>query len=329
MLWGHSMIETQQKAALLPIICLVLAMVLWAGSFIALKLAFQAYDPMVVIFGRMAVGALISLFFVGRLKPDALRKGDLKYLLFMIVCEPCLYFLFEAHAVRNTTASQAGMITAMLPLMVAVAAFVFLKERLTARTMAGFVLAAIGACLLSVGSVPSAYAPRPVLGNFLEFMAMVCAVGYTITLKKLTERYNPFFLTALQSFAGCAFYLPFLFLPGTVLPTAIVPVPALSILYLGAFVTLGAYGLYNFSVSRVPASQASAFVNLIPVFTVALGWMILNERFTPIQYLASLLVFAGVFLSQDRTPAQSAVSSSEIEEDRSPDSSEPAKKAMM
>ncbi len=67
------------------------------------------------------------------------------------------------------------------------------------------------------------------------------------------------------------------------------------------FVTLGAYGLYNFGVSRIPASQASAFVNLIPVFTVILGWIILNERFAPVQYLASALVFSGIFLSQDRS----------------------------
>jgi drug/metabolite transporter (DMT)-like permease len=70
--------------------------------------------------------------------------------------------------------------------------------------------------------------------------------------------------------------------------------------YLGIFVSIGAYGLYNFSVSRMPASQASAFVNLIPAFTVFLGWLILGERFTPLQYVASIIVFTGVFLSQDR-----------------------------
>lgn len=129
---------------------------------------------------------------------------------------------------------------------------------------------------------------------------MTCAAAYTVILKKLTERYRPFFLTALQAYAGSVFYLPVLLMPGTSLPTEIVPVPFFSILYLGVFVTLGAYGLYNFGVSRVPASQASAFMNLIPVFTVFLGWLILGEKFTPMQYLASSLVFAGVFLSQGR-----------------------------
>ncbi|MBT8329347.1 MAG: DMT family transporter, partial [Desulfofustis sp.] len=77
-------------------------------------------------------------------------------------------------------------------------------------------------------------------------------------------------------------------------------VPALAVIYLGSFVTLGAYLLYNYGVSKIPASQASAFVNLIPVFAVILGFLILGERFTPIQFVASALVLLGVFISQRR-----------------------------
>ena len=291
-----------RKTSLLPVIGLVLAMILWASSFIALKLAFEAYDPLVVIFGRMAVGSLASLFLVRAMKGNVPRKGDLKYIVFMILCEPCLYFLFEARALENTSASQAGMVTAILPLMVAVAASVFLRERVTRKTLAGFFVAISGVCLLSAGGAPSEQAPHPAWGNFLEVLAMACATAYTVTLKKLTEHYRPFFLTALQACAGSVFYLPVLLISGTPVPTEFVLVPAFSILYLGVFVTLGAYGLYNFGVSRVPASQASAYVNLIPVFTVFLGWLILGERFTLMQYSASFLVFAGVFLSQSRSP---------------------------
>lgn len=286
---------------LLPRIFLILAMALWASSFIALKLAFEAYDPMVVIFGRMATAAVCFLFVAGRFDRNAWRKQDLKYFLLLVLCEPCLYFLFETHAVQNTSASQAGMVTAVLPLMVAVAAGMILHEKVSRRAMAGFVTAIAGVMLLSLTSVPSGDAPNPAFGNFLEFIAMVCAVGYIITLKKLTDRYSPLFLTALQVFAGTLFFLPFLWLPGTSLPREFFPVPALSILYLGIFVTIGAYGLYNFGVSRMPASQASAFVNLIPVFTIFLGWLILGEKFTPLQYGASALVFTGVFISQERT----------------------------
>jgi len=108
-------------------------------------------------------------------------------------------------------------------------------------------------------------------------------------------------LTAFQAFGGSLFYLPILFLPSTRLPFQFDLSGMLAVIYLGAFISFGAYGLYNFGVSRIPVSQASAFVNLIPVFSVSLGWLILGERFTPTQYVAALLILTGIFLSQDRT----------------------------
>jgi drug/metabolite transporter (DMT)-like permease len=71
-------------------------------------------------------------------------------------------------------------------------------------------------------------------------------------------------------------------------------------LYLGIFTTLVAYALFSYGVSRVPSAQASVFLNLIPVFPIFLGWLILEESFTSSQYAASLLVFAGVFISQTK-----------------------------
>ena len=282
-----------------PYSCLTLAMVLWSSSFIALKLAFRAFDPMVIIFGRMAVASICFLLIFPRFGRIDYHRGDWKPILFMTLCEPCLYFLFEARALTHTSASQAGMISALLPVMVAVGARLFLKETLSARTWAGFLLAIAGAFWLSVSGTATTEAPNPPLGNLLEFIAMICASGYIITLKRLTARYSPLLLTAFQALAGSVFFLPMLFLPGTEWPTTFDVHGVTAIIYLGAFVTMGAYGLYNFGISRIPASQASAFVNLIPVFTIVLGYLILNERFTLSQYPAAALIFIGIFLSQE------------------------------
>ena len=287
------------KRPWLPITALLAAMVLWASSFIAMKMAFQVYDPMVIIWGRMAVATICFFFLRRRFRGIVYQPGDWKSIAFMVICEPCLYFIFEAGALTQTTASQAGIIVAMLPLLVAVAARFVLKEKITPRTMLGFVMAIGAAIWLSAGALSSELAPRPALGNLLEFLAMICATGYTITLKKLSLRYPPFFLTAMQALGGSIFFFPIMFLPPTHLPDRFEMMPILAIFYLGIFVTLAAYGFFNYGVSAIPASQASAFVNLIPVITIFLGWLVLGETFTFGQYLASLLVFAGVFMSQD------------------------------
>jgi len=280
---------------------LVLAMVLWGSSFVALKYSFQEMHPLMVILGRMVIASLCFLPFFRSVARMGLRRRHVLPVVAMCLCEPCCYFLFESAALVNTTASQAAMITSMLPLLVAICAGFFLGERITGRTLCGFVVAAGGAVWLGLGGKGSVQAPHPVLGNFLEFMAMVCAAGYTILMKRLSKELHPFFLTGLQAFAGALFFAPALLLP-SVRAASLSMHGWLVVLYLGTVVSVCAYGLYNFGISRIPASQASAFVNLIPVFSIILGFLILGERLTFWQWMACALVFGGVLLSQDSAP---------------------------
>ena len=288
---------TEETRRLLPIFSLVMAMLLWASSFVALKLAFRGYHPMQVIFGRMFIASLCFVIFIPSFRKLNWRRRDLKYLLIMAICEPCLYFIFEAKALELTSASQAGMITAMLPLLVAILAWRLLKEHITRQTLAGFTLAIFGAIWLSLASDSSTEAPNPLLGNFCEFLAMICAAGYTISLKHLTNDYPPLFLTAFQAFLGSLFFFPFLLLPDIGFPTELHNGPLLAVVYLGTFITFGAYGCYNYSVSRIPASQAAGYINLIPVFSVGLGMLVLGESLNMSQLLACGLVFIGVGIS--------------------------------
>lgn len=287
------------SAALLPHLALFFGCALWASSFIALKIAFTVYDPMVVMFGRMTIAALIMAP-VFRYTRNYYRPGDWKALLFMAFCEPCLYFVFEALALERTSASQAGMAAATLPLIVAVGAHYLLKESISRKVMLGFLLAVSGVAWLSAGAVVTENAPDPVMGNILEVLAMVCASGYMLTAKKLSTRYSPLFLTAVQATVGSVFFLPIMALPSTELPTQFVLLPALCIVFLGAGITFGAYFLYNYGNSKLKAYQATAYTNLIPVITLILGTVILKDTLTLQQYAASALVLMGVFLSQEK-----------------------------
>jgi len=290
-------IVTEKTRQILPFLSLILAMLLWASSFVALKLAFRGYHPMQVIFGRMFIASLCFVVFIPSFRKVKWQRRDLKYLLIMAVCEPCLYFIFEAKAMELTSVSQAGMITAMMPLLVAILAWSALNEKITRQTLTGFILAILGACWLSLASKTTTDAPNPLLGNLCEFLAMVCAAGYTVALKHLSDHYPPLFLTAFQAFLGCIFFFPFLLMPDIGIPYHLEMNPFLAVVYLGTFITFGAYACFNFGVSRVPASQAAGFVNLIPVFGLLLGMLVLGERLNPEQWLACGLVFCGVWVS--------------------------------
>ena len=278
---------------------MLMAMLLWGSSFVAMKYAIVELDAMVVVFARMVIASLCFLPFIRSFSRLRLKRSHILPLMAMGLCEPCLYFLFEAKALELTSASQASMIITMLPLLVVLAAWFFLGENLTGKVITGLVLAAAGAVWLSVGGTASGHAPHPALGNFLEFLAMVSATGYIILLKKLSGSLPSLFLTAMQSFVGTIFFLLVILIFGVELPETLPPLALLSVLYLGIFVSAGAYSLYNFGVSRVPANQAAVYINLIPVFAIMLGFILLEERLTGWQIVACLLVFIGVIISRE------------------------------
>ena len=155
----------------------------------------------------------------------------------------------------------------------------------------------------SSSSSSSAGAVNAPLGNALETGAMIAAAVYTLSSSRLGRRYSPWSLTTLQLAAGALFFLPglvFLVRGGwpwaqrRYLPWGLVGVLA----FLGSFVTLAAFGCYNWGLSRLPAARASLFLNLIPVVAVLLGWLLLGESLTAWQCLSAAAVIGGVLLGQ-------------------------------
>ena len=281
---------------------LIIAMLVWASSFIALKIAVNDMGMMSVIFFRMLVASLFFVFFIKKFINLEFTKRNIKLLLIMVFFEPCMYFIFEINALTYTTAGQAGVITSFMPLITAFAAGVFLSEIIRKEMIIGSVIAIIGAVWLSLISNSAENASNPLLGNFLEMLAMVCGAGYTIVLRHLVKDFSPLFLTAIQSFAGTLFFLPLtVFEYMTSTSTTLFSLDSvLAVIYLGSVVTLGGYGLYNYAVSRTTAANASSFINLIPVFTLIIAFLVLDEVLDYEQLLACSLILLGVVITQTK-----------------------------
>ena len=277
---------------------LVFAMFIWASSFIALKSAMQDLGEYTVIFIRMVTASLCFLYFIKDFLKYDFTKNDIKYIFLLALFEPCFYFIFEAKALLYTSASQAGMITSLMPIITAIAAGFFLKEIITRKLIFGSLVAMFGAVWLSVQATTSYSAPNPMLGNFLEFCAMICAAGYTIVARYLSNKYSALFITAIQVFIGAVFFFPF-FIYEISTSNMQFTIEALSwSVYLGIVVTLGGYGLYNFALTKIEASKAAVFIYLIPIFTVFLAYILLGEKLSSKELIASSLILIGVFISQ-------------------------------
>ncbi|MFH1136859.1 MAG: DMT family transporter [Pseudomonadota bacterium] len=288
----------KENKDLAPTAALLTAVILWGGSFPAMRTAVQALNPWAVMWGRMVIALIIILPFSGKVFPKNYRAGDWKLLLPAILFQPCLYFLLESNALRYTTSSQAGVIASAVPLLAALGARLFLAESISRKTLVGLFLSLAGVTALTLLQGDDSRAENPLLGNAMELCAMTVGTANLIMIKQLSRRYNPWSLTAMQVGAGTIFFSPGLYFLLKTDAATWTPDLLGAMLFLGGLVTLGAFGLYNWGLSRLPTNRASAFLNLIPVTAVFLGWLWLDETLNVPQLMAAGVVVLGVRLSQ-------------------------------
>jgi drug/metabolite transporter (DMT)-like permease len=283
---------------IVPLLCLLGAVVFWGTSFAAAKTALDTFSPMTVIWLRMAIATLVFAPVWFFLPKPHYRRGDIKWLALIALLQPCIYYLAEGYAIRFTTSSAAGVISAIVPLMVAAGAWLFLREHLSIRSLVAIAISLVGVAVLSAGGHAQASAPAPVLGNVLEVVAMVAAAGAMIAIKHVSSRYNPWFLTGLQAAVGTVFFLPGAIAGGTAIWTAAPPSAWVSVAYLGTFVSLAAFGLYNTAVTRMPANRAALSINLVPAVALMSGWLLRGESLSPVQLAACAVIIGAVVLSE-------------------------------
>lgn len=284
---------------------LLLSVAIFGSALSVVKIALADYDPMFLVFARMLIAVVVVTPIVLKTcRPIRIyRKRDLGLLILLTLCDPIGFFSFEALAMKYTTASQAGMMWALAPLLNTLAAWLIIRERTTLPVFICFLGAMAGVVLLSVANDEAvSQAANPILGNFLELLSLGGAAAFLVILRFLRGKYPAVLVVWLQCLGGSLFFLPAVLAGLAPLPQTVNWDSGLALLYLGAGVTFGGQALSAYAVARIPVPRFAAFQNLVPVVAVLSGLLILKESLLPLQWLACGLVFAAVLLSQHFQP---------------------------
>ncbi len=195
--------------------CLALSMSL-VGSYVALSKPLVTTFPVLLLaWLRFGIAALAMPHWLRRPVDEApmtLRTRGLVFLesfLGNFMFSICMLF-----GVSLTSAVSAGVIMASLPAVVAVASWMFLRERITVRIVMAIGCAALGIGLLALtpahAAEPAALATSmPWLGNLLVFCAVLCEAAYAVIGKSLTGRLGPRRISSLINLWGFVLSTPF------------------------------------------------------------------------------------------------------------------------
>src|SRR6185369_14935610 len=108
-----------------------------------------------------------------------------------------------------TSALAAGVIMAALPGVVALLSWVFLRERIGGRVLAGIACAVGGIALVSLTRHSDDASGGTLWGNLMLVGAVTCEATYVVIGKKLTGKVSPKRISALINLWGLALVTPF------------------------------------------------------------------------------------------------------------------------
>ena len=287
---------------------LTLAAFLWGGNSVAGKLAATAgWLPFTLTSTRWLCACLLLTPFAWRalVAERAVLRAHAPLLFALGGLGMCLFNLLMFLALNFTSAINVSIEQASMPLLIMIANFALLRQRVRALQLVGLAVSIAGVLVTTTGGRPlDLFTAGLNRGDALMLLACVFYAAYTFGLRWRPPLSWPSFMWAI-SVAAFVTTLPFaaweLARADTPLLTLLVRPGSEGWLALGytvLFPTIVSQIAYARGVELIGGNRAGQFINLVPVFGAALAVLVLGERFAWYHALGLALVLGGITLAE-------------------------------
>jgi len=272
---------------------LLLVAVIWGSAFVAQRVA--ALNMNVYLFNglRFLIGALVlTPFWLHR------RKGysRINLRLCLGICLAGLLLFagtsFQQYGMRFTTAANAGFITGLYVVMIPIILALGLRQPPRSIIWIASILAVLGLFLLSTeGELKLARGDSLELAGALMWALHVILIGWLV-------RQMEVFPLAIMQYLVCGLLSLTVGLIDSGLSFSGLQAVWWTVLYTGV-VSIGlGYTLQAVGQRVAPPADAAIILSCEAVFAALFGWLVIEERLTPIQLLGCGFMLIGMILAQ-------------------------------
>ena len=216
-----------------------------------------------------------------------------------------LFRLLLLNGVSRTSTLEAGILTGATPAITAVLAWALLRESVGWRAVSGILATVLGVFLVQgIADTGLKLSATHLIGNLLVLGAAASESVFNILSRKSVLKkeasgapLDPLVQTTLVSVASlllCA--VPAAFEAPVARLAAIGLLEWSSLIWYGVFVTALAYLCWYSGIKRCGAFTAAAFSGLMPLTSMLLSILLLQERTSVFQWLGGACVIAGMML---------------------------------
>lgn len=293
-------------ARILAVLALLLTSVIWGVAVPVIKLTLPSLPPFTFIFFRLIITSWIFLpFFFREHKKHPIDERDFPHLFligfFGITLNLGLLFL----GLEKTSAIEGGLIGATTPILLLIAGWWFLKERINRKEKIGTSLALLGTLVIVFEPIfrgefyGRAFSLDHTFGNILVLLGNLAWVAYTILSKEISKKYSALTITFFSMIIGLITFLPLSLIEVFVFQKVPIfnPASIIGLLYMAVLSLGAAYFLFEWGLRKLEACETGIFAYMQPVFIFPAAYLLLGETIPYILWPAILLTAIGVVIA--------------------------------
>lgn len=276
------------------------AVIAWGASFIATKIVLRELNPASVIWLRSLLGTIVlGGILLHRRQPIRINRNQMLYLGLLGFLGVTLHQWLQSFGLITARASTTAWIIAVVPVIIALLGWIFLKERLLGLQIFGIIIAVLGVLLVvSGGNLFTIFNGN--FGVIGDYFILISAFNWAIfcVLSRRTLLENP---AAVMMFYvmtwGWLFATVFLFRSQEIrLISGMSFLGWLAVGFLGIVCSGLAYVAWYDALKIHTASQVGVFLYFEPLVTLGLAAVMLEEVITIASIVGGITILLGVWL---------------------------------
>lgn len=268
---------------------------IWSSAFTSARIIVQSAPPLMISSLRFFIAGCIALAIAFALGQRIKFTSKQWRAIFVFgICQNALYLGLFFVAMQTLEASFASIIASTMPLMVALASAVFLKDRLSPLGTIGVIAGFCGVILIMYHRID---ADIDLFGLAICFIGVIALTIATLTVRSASTGDTLLLIVGLQMLVGsAALFVPAFFLEVWYIDWS----PRFATAFIYTIIAPGIIATYIWFllVNRIGATKAATFHFLNPFFGVAIAALILSEQLTLYDVLGVAIIMAGILAVQ-------------------------------
>lgn len=277
----------------------------WSFNFIIAKIALGYIDAYSLTAFRIILSGIFMLpIYFARPWRTRLNRKDIWIFAVLgfwgVVVNRGLFII----GLDYTTAGHSALIVGSGPIMVLVLARVFKLEKITRMKIVSMAICFAGVAVLVGGEELRGHAGTWV-GDLIAVGGTIGFAVYAVLAKKVARQYDTISMNTFCNLAGAIFVLPMGIGEAAKLHWAAVgPVGWIGLAYTVFVSSIGAYLIFFWALSQMPASRLAIFTYLDTPLATLLAVVLLGENVTSALIIGGGMILLGVYLAEFGPGAQ-------------------------